>query len=146
MKSYRMPVSLNEEDKVFGGILSARQFLILTGSLVVGGAITMMLPSGLGAAVLKVAGVLLPGGLGAVFAFARVGPGQMRPDQYLVLRLVSRQTPRDYPWRGYRPPGRDREVPGLGFWLWFLAAAGVKKDGAGRPGFPRRGGHSRRDD
>jgi len=141
-----MPVSLNEEDKVFGGVLSARQFITLVSGFLAGGAVALALPPGFWPAVLKVVSMALFLGLGAALSFVRVTARELRLDQYLVLRVLSRQTPKDYPYRGYDPPVEAEGAQEKGGLLaWFTAKTGRNEDSAGRPGLSRRGGHPRRD-
>ena len=146
MKSYRMPVSLGEEDKVFGGVLSARQFISLVGGFLAGGAVALMLPSGFWPGVLKVVFMALFLGLGAAMSFVRVTARELRLDQYLLLRVMSRQEPRDYPYRGCEVPGKRRAAGGgSGLSAWLAAKAGRKEGLPLRPGFSRSRGDPRRD-
>ncbi|MDA8337430.1 MAG: PrgI family protein [Peptococcaceae bacterium] len=146
MKSYRMPVSLTEEDKVFGGVLSARQFISLVGGFLAGSAVALALPSGFWPGVLKVVFMALFAGVGAALSFVRVTARGLRLDQYLVLRFLSRQETRDYPYRGFDVPVVTEEVREKGGLLARLAAkTGWKEKLGRRPALPRRGGHPRRD-
>jgi len=147
MKSYRMPVSLNEEDKVFGGVLSARQFISMVGGFLTGGAVALLLPSGLWLAVLKVTLIIMFSGLGAVLSFVTVTTRGLRLDQYLVLRVLSWREPRDYPYRGLGTMSDTGGMRGEGGLLAQLVVkGGAKGDVTRRPGLPRRRGHPRRND
>jgi hypothetical protein len=96
MRTWPVPVQLNEPEKIFGGLLDLRQLAhLLAWPLLLGGlgAAALFLPAALR---------LLPLGLGlaigAAFAFAR--PHHMPLDRYLWLWWRWRRRPRFYYLRG----------------------------------------------
>ncbi len=102
MRTYRVPILLNEEEKVFGGRLSLRQVAYLVSGLVLGGFLYYLLrsikPLAFGLAI----GVM---GAAACLSLVEIPSLGMGLDRYLALRLRYLMSPRRFPYAGPRVQG-----------------------------------------
>ncbi len=101
MRTYRVPILLNEEEKVFGGRLSLRQVAYLVAGLVFGlflyYALRPAKPLAVGLAVIVLAAA-------ASLALVELPGLGMGLDRYLMLRFRYLTGPRRFPYAGPHGP------------------------------------------